>query len=362
MSTNLCQHTHPDGSGCQAHPQTGKSFCFFHDPKQEKNRARAQRNGGFMRGRNAETPPLLPNNVPYLPARTRDDIAQRLEEIFNWLEQNVRDRVKAKALQIYTLNTLSNNLAAEERKEREAARAAERAAAKAAREAQKKDAERQIAGFQPAGSAVNSTEPASPEEPIIIDASQPLDLRRFGGKKPRFTSVEPVFTSILTGKPINFDEPSPLDPPAHLLREPYRSTVPGTAPFGNPKPQVPKPDVPKPPAPPAETTRKDATPHSDTRKDETKVETRWTQNPNNPYTINSLDLYDTTRNRPITYEMTQPEIKRPAPPSFGTPPRAVPRQPEPPRPKPANPEEPPSPRDPSQWVLHPAYKIMKGIK
>src|SRR5229473_2389268 len=66
-----CHHTSEDGTNCKAPPQSGKDYCFFHDPAQKEKRAEANRNGGAMRGRREEAPPLLPPNLPPISLNLR---------------------------------------------------------------------------------------------------------------------------------------------------------------------------------------------------------------------------------------------------------------------------------------------------
>src|SRR5260370_15923035 len=66
-----CHHTSEDGTNCKAPAQSGKYYCFFHDPAQKEKRAEANRNGGAMRGRRGEAPPLPPPLAPPLPDRKR---------------------------------------------------------------------------------------------------------------------------------------------------------------------------------------------------------------------------------------------------------------------------------------------------
>src|SRR5260370_24981648 len=58
-----CQHTSKNGSPCQADPQTGKPYCFFHDPEQQQKRATARKDGAKVRSgateKNAFMPPTL---------------------------------------------------------------------------------------------------------------------------------------------------------------------------------------------------------------------------------------------------------------------------------------------------------------
>src|SRR6266704_1342799 len=88
-----CHHTSDEGSPCNAPPQTGKKYCFFHDPRQQKKREAAHRNGGFMRNRRSqnEDAPLLPPNPPLVSFKTFDDVGQFFEQVTNYVLQGQMD-------------------------------------------------------------------------------------------------------------------------------------------------------------------------------------------------------------------------------------------------------------------------------
>ena len=46
---NTCKATAKDGAPCTAPAQTGKDYCFIHDPEQEHARAEARAKGGQTR-------------------------------------------------------------------------------------------------------------------------------------------------------------------------------------------------------------------------------------------------------------------------------------------------------------------------
>src|SRR6266852_6008881 len=96
-----CHHTSDEGSPCNAPPQTGKKYCFFHDPRQEKKREAAHRNGGFMRNRRSQTEehaPLLPPNPPQVSFKTFDDVGQFFEQVTNYVLQGQMDARTANCL------------------------------------------------------------------------------------------------------------------------------------------------------------------------------------------------------------------------------------------------------------------------
>src|SRR5713226_6724927 len=96
-----CHHTSDDGSPCNAPPQSGKKYCFFHDPRQQKKREAAHRNGGFMRNRRSQTEdhaPLLPPNPPQVSFKTFDDVGQFFEQVTNYVLQGQMDARTANCL------------------------------------------------------------------------------------------------------------------------------------------------------------------------------------------------------------------------------------------------------------------------
>src|SRR5216684_8413070 len=95
-----CHHTSDEGTACNAPPQTGKKYCFFHDPRQQKKREAAHRNGGFMRNRRSqnEDAPLLPPNPPLVSFKTFDDVGQFFEQVTNYVLQGQMDARTANCL------------------------------------------------------------------------------------------------------------------------------------------------------------------------------------------------------------------------------------------------------------------------
>src|SRR6266849_842173 len=96
-----CHHTSDEGSPCNAPPQSGKKYCFFHDPRQQKKREAAHRNGGFMRNRRSQTEehaPLLPPNPPLVSFKTFDDVGQFFEQVTNYVLQGQMDARTANCL------------------------------------------------------------------------------------------------------------------------------------------------------------------------------------------------------------------------------------------------------------------------
>ena len=95
-----CHHTSDEGSPCNAPPQSGKKYCFFHDPRQQKKREATHRNGGFMRNRRSqnEDAPLLPPNPPLVSFKTFDDVGQFFEQVTNYVLQGQMDARTANCL------------------------------------------------------------------------------------------------------------------------------------------------------------------------------------------------------------------------------------------------------------------------
>ncbi len=55
-----CCHNTKNGSDCKATPQTGKQYCFFHDPATREKRAEARRAGAAIRNQTTKLPPSFP--------------------------------------------------------------------------------------------------------------------------------------------------------------------------------------------------------------------------------------------------------------------------------------------------------------
>src|SRR6266849_1809111 len=104
-----CHHTSNEGTACNAPPQTGKKYCFFHDPRQQKKREAAHRNGGFMRNRRSQTEdyaPLLPPNPPLVSFKTFDDVGQFFEQVTNYVLQVQMDARTANCLRHLAIGRL----------------------------------------------------------------------------------------------------------------------------------------------------------------------------------------------------------------------------------------------------------------
>jgi hypothetical protein len=79
-----CCFERKDGARCKATPQTGKPYCFFHDPAREKERAAARRAGGMAAHR--RRPILAPR-----PMKTASDVLELLGECVLQLHRGAVD-------------------------------------------------------------------------------------------------------------------------------------------------------------------------------------------------------------------------------------------------------------------------------
>jgi len=78
-----CQHFSEDGSRCKADPQTGKPYCFFHDPDQKEKQAAARKQGGQIRSRTPEV--ILPPGFKPGPLKDLSQVHELLENIANYV-------------------------------------------------------------------------------------------------------------------------------------------------------------------------------------------------------------------------------------------------------------------------------------
>jgi hypothetical protein len=93
-----CQHTNKNGSPCQADPQTGKPYCFFHDPEQQQKRSAARKQGGEVRSRATAEKNFLPPNLPFKSLETPSDVADLLSETIHQFLRGEIDLDSAKAI------------------------------------------------------------------------------------------------------------------------------------------------------------------------------------------------------------------------------------------------------------------------
>src|SRR5712692_3868249 len=118
-----CCHKRSDGTGCKAHPRTGKQYCFFHDPASQKKSAAARRAGGVIRGYKAQEVLKLPPNLPALPLQDTSDVVEMFRETVNHFRQGEMDLRSANCIRNFGLAML-RGFEFEMRTQREAARAA----------------------------------------------------------------------------------------------------------------------------------------------------------------------------------------------------------------------------------------------
>ncbi len=79
-------HKTKDGSECKATPQTGKQYCFFHDPATREKRAEARRAGAAVRNQTT-----LPPNLPMKSLQKPGDVIELLGEVLKRVNQGDLD-------------------------------------------------------------------------------------------------------------------------------------------------------------------------------------------------------------------------------------------------------------------------------
>src|SRR6266849_4192978 len=87
-----CQHISKIGARCQADPQTGKAYCFFHDPDLKS------RQGGEARSRQTEPEITLPPNLPVIRLQKASDVFELLSQTVNHFRCGQMDLRAAKAI------------------------------------------------------------------------------------------------------------------------------------------------------------------------------------------------------------------------------------------------------------------------
>ncbi len=93
-----CQHISKIGARCQADPQTGKAYCFFHDPDQKKKQAEARRQGGEARTRDTEPEITLPPKLPAMSLQKASDVFELLSQTVDHFRRGEMDFRAAKAI------------------------------------------------------------------------------------------------------------------------------------------------------------------------------------------------------------------------------------------------------------------------
>ncbi len=92
-----CHHISKIGARCHADVQTGKSYCFFHDPDQKSKQAQARKEGGEARSREADAI-TMPPGLPVLSLETPSDVGKLLAETVNQFRRREIDLRAAKAI------------------------------------------------------------------------------------------------------------------------------------------------------------------------------------------------------------------------------------------------------------------------
>src|SRR6266849_3713785 len=93
-----CQYISKIGARCQADPQTGKAYCFFHDPDQKSKQAAARRQGGEARSRQTEPEITLPPNLSVMPLQKASDVFELLSQTVNHFRRGQMEMRAAKAI------------------------------------------------------------------------------------------------------------------------------------------------------------------------------------------------------------------------------------------------------------------------
>src|SRR5215471_12387923 len=117
-----CQAFKEDGSRCKTDPQTGKKFCFMHDPEQKEKQAEARRKGGQARFQPYE--PKIPPNFRYSPPENRSEDNTFVDQVVLYFVQGELDLRSARFL-LYSLSFRLAEWNADERRQYRAVRSAE---------------------------------------------------------------------------------------------------------------------------------------------------------------------------------------------------------------------------------------------
>src|SRR5262249_4478424 len=93
-----CEFISKTGQRCHADPQTGKEWCFMHDPEQKKKQAEARKQGGEARSRQMEPEMLLPPNLPPVHLEKAGDVYDLLAQHVDYLRGRKIDVRVAQAI------------------------------------------------------------------------------------------------------------------------------------------------------------------------------------------------------------------------------------------------------------------------
>ena len=93
-----CQHITKSGQRCHADPQTGKDWCFMHDPEKKQKQAEARKHGGEARTRQISPEVKLPPDLPVLQLETSANVYDLMFETVHHLHCGKMDTRSARAL------------------------------------------------------------------------------------------------------------------------------------------------------------------------------------------------------------------------------------------------------------------------
>ena len=93
-----CSHITKSGQRCHADPQTGKDWCFMHDPEKKQKQAEAQKHGGEARTRQISPEVKLPPDLPVLQLESSANVYDLMFETVHHLHCGKMDTRSARAL------------------------------------------------------------------------------------------------------------------------------------------------------------------------------------------------------------------------------------------------------------------------
>jgi hypothetical protein len=86
-TSRRCQYQRENRTRCKAHAQNESSFCFFHDPALDNQRAAARKAGGIARTRRI----VLPAHIRDKSLRNAADVGELLGETINQVRRGEID-------------------------------------------------------------------------------------------------------------------------------------------------------------------------------------------------------------------------------------------------------------------------------
>ena len=93
-----CEFISKTGSRCHADPQTGKDWCFMHDPEKKQKQAEARKHGGEARTRQISPEVKLPPDLPIVKLETARNVYDLMFETVHHLHCGKMDTRSARAL------------------------------------------------------------------------------------------------------------------------------------------------------------------------------------------------------------------------------------------------------------------------